>query len=208
MLPSILSASPAAAPASKPRGASLLIRFLIYAGSAIALLLIFFVGKFFLWARCFELRGFVSRSGSMCPAICENERIIAGMDAFNGRLPQRGEVIFFDQKESDTKFTKRVIGVAGDTVALGPSNTILINNKPLILPPPCGEDNAYAHLAPEGPPFETIRVPEGSLFVIGDNLDNSYDSRFFGLVPLGKVRGKALLVYWSPNPSRIGCRIN
>jgi signal peptidase I len=190
------------------RSAARLIKFLIYSGAVVALLLGYSVAKFFFWARCFELRGFVAGGGSMCPAICESERILAGMDAFYKRLPQRGEVIFFDQKESDTKFTKRVIGVAGDTVARGPSNTILVNNKPLLLPPPCGENNAYARLASEGPPFETVKVPEGFLFVIGDNLDNSYDSRFFGLVPLGKVRGKALLVYWSPNSSRIGCRIN
>ena len=73
----------------------------------------------------------------MCPAVCEDERIIAGMDAFNARAPQRGEVIFFDQKESNANFIKRVI--AGDTVARGPSNTILVNNTPLTLPPPCGK---------------------------------------------------------------------
>jgi signal peptidase I len=206
MQPSILSPDPPNPAAS--RNAARLIKFLIYAGGVVALLLSFSVARFFLWARCFDLHGFVSRSGSMCPAICENERILAGMDAFRERAPERGEVIFFDQKESDTKFTKRVIGVAGDTVARGPSNTILVNNKPLLLPRPCGENNAYAHLASEGPPFETVKVPEGSLFVVGDNLDNSYDSRFFGVVALDKVRGKALLVYYSPNPSRIGCRIN
>jgi signal peptidase I len=206
MQPSILSADlpkPAA-----PRNTARLIKFLIYSGAVVALLFACFVAKFFLWARCFDLHAFVASGGSMCPAICENERIIAGMDAFNKRLPQRGEVIFFDQKESGTKFTKRIIGVAGDTVARGPSNTILVNNKPLVLPPPCGENNAYTHLAPEGPPFEAVKVPEGSLFVIGDNLDNSYDSRFFGLVPLDKVRGKALLIYYSPNESRIGCKLN
>jgi signal peptidase I len=205
---SILSASPAPAPTSKPRGASRLIRFLIYAGSAIALVILFFLAQFFLWARCFELRAFRVPSASMCPAICENERIIAGMDAFNRRPPQRGEVILFERDEGPTKFIKRVIGVAGDTVTRGPSNTILVNNQPLILPAPCGDNNAYAHLAAEGPRFEPVKVPDGSLFVIGDNLDNSYDSRFFGLVSLDKVRGKALLVYWSLNPSRFACRIN
>jgi signal peptidase I len=185
-----------------------LIRVCIYAGLAIALVALFFAAKFFFWAQCFDLHAFVSRSGSMCPAICENERILAGMDAFNKRTPKRGEVIFFDQQESATKFTKRVIGLAGDTVARGPSNTILVNNKSLELPPPCGENNHYAHLASEGPPFETVKVPEGSVFVIGDNLDNSYDSRFFGVVPLDKVRGKALLIYFSHSASRIGCRIN
>jgi signal peptidase I len=144
----------------------------------------------------------------MCPAICLNERVIAGMDAFNTRAPQRGEVILFERDEGNTKFVKRVIGVAGDTVAPGPSNTILVNNKPLSLPPLCGEKNAYAHLAAEGPPFEPVKVPKGSLFGIGDNLDSSYDSRHFGLVSLDKVKGKALLIYWSPNESRIGCKLN
>jgi len=68
MQPSILSTDPAKLP--KPRGATFLIRFLIYAGAAVALLLTFFAAEFFFWARCFELRAFVSRSGSMCPAVC------------------------------------------------------------------------------------------------------------------------------------------
>jgi signal peptidase I len=206
MQPSILSTDRAKLP--RPRGTTFLIRFLIYAGAAVALLLIFFVAKFLFWAQCFQLRAFVARGGSMCPAVCEDERIIAGMDAFNARAPQRGEVIFFDQKESNSKFIKRVMAVAGDTVARGPSNTILVNNAPLMLPPPCGKNNAYAPLAPEGPPFETVKVPKGFLFVVGDNLDNSYDSRSFGLVRLDKVRGKALLIYWSSNTSRIGCKVN
>jgi signal peptidase I len=186
----------------------LLIRFLIYAGMAVALPLIFFVAKFFFWAKCFDLHAFRVPSGSMCPAICLNERIIAGMDAFNARAPQRGEVILFDQNESNTKFIKRIIGVARDTVTRGPANTILVNNAPLMLPRACGENNGYDPLAPERQPFETVKVPEGSLFVIGNNLDNSYDSRHFGLVSLDRVRGKPLLVYWSPNPSRFGCKIN
>jgi signal peptidase I len=200
--------NPSSATAQESRSASRLIRGFIYAGVAMALLFGFFVARFFLWAQCFELRAFRVPSASMCPAICENERIIAGMDAFHIRDPQRGDVILFDRDEGNTKFIKRVIGVAGDTVARGPSNTILVNDKPLVLPPPCGENNSYAHLAAEGPPFETVKVPEGSVFVIGDSLDNSYDSRFFGVVALNKVRGKALLIYYSPDASRIGCRIN
>jgi signal peptidase I len=206
MYPSILDTNPAEP--AKPRSAAPLIRYMVYAGAAVALVLVYFVAKFFFWAQCFELRAFRVPSASMCPAICEHERIIAGMDAFRANSPQRGDVILFERDEDDTKFTKRVIGVAGDTVARGPSNTILVNHRPLTLPPPCGENNSYDHLAAQEPPFETVKVPEGSLFVVGDNLDNSYDSRFFGLVPLDKVRGKALLIYYSPNASRIGCRVN
>lgn len=200
--------NPSTATAQESRGASRLIRGFIYAGLAMALLFGFFVARFFLWAQCFELRAFISRSASMCPAVCSDERVLAGMDAFHRRDPQRGEVILFERDEDPTKFIKRVIGVAGDTVARGPSNTILVNNKPLTLSPVCGEHNKYLGLAAWGPAFETIKVPEGSLFVIGDNLDNSYDSRFFGVVGLAKVKGKALLIYWSPNTSRIGCKLN
>jgi signal peptidase I len=206
MQPSILSAS--VATSQNSRKTTPLIGFLVYSGIAVALLAIFFVAKFFSWARCFELRAFRVPSASMCPAICVNERIVAGMDAFNARAPQRGEVILFDQDEGNTKFIKRVIGVVGDTVARGPSNTILVNSMPLTLPLPCGNNNHYDPLAPEGPPFETVKVPQGSLFVIGDNLDNSYDSRQFGFVRLDKVKGKALLIYWSSNTSRIGCKLN
>jgi len=206
MQPSILSAS--VATSQKSRKTTPLIGFFVYSGIAVALLFIFVGAKFFFWAKCFELHAFRVPSASMCPAICVNERIIAGMDAFNMRAPQRGEVILFDQDEGNTKFIKRVIGVAGDTVGRGPSNTILVNNTPLTLPLPCGNHNHYDPLAPEGPPFETVKVPRGSLFVIGDNLDNSYDSREFGLVRLDKVRGKALLIYWSSNASRIGCKLN
>ncbi|MGB2624151.1 MAG: signal peptidase I [Candidatus Acidiferrum sp.] len=199
--------NPRASTTQKPRRTTPLIGFMTYAGTIIALLFFFFVAKFFLWAKCFNLRAFRVPSASMCPAICSDERIIAGMDAFNRRAPNRGEVILFHLDKTGMMLNKRVIGIAGDTIARGPSNTILVNNKPLRLPPPCGKNVGYSRLAPEGPPFQTVKVPQGSLFVIGDNLDESYDSRFFGFVGLDEVRGKALLIYWSSNPSRIGCRI-
>jgi len=206
MQPSILSGN--LANNQKSRNTAHLIRFLVYSGSAVALFIIFFIAKFFFWAKCLDLHAFRVPSGSMRPAICLNEKTIAGMDAFSRRAPNRGEVILFEQDGGSTKFLKRVIGVAGDTVARGPSNTILVSNTPLTLPLPCGKNNAYDRLAPEGTPFETVKVPDGSLFVIGDNQDNSYDSRHFGLVRLDKVRGKALLIYCSSNTSRIGCKLN
>jgi hypothetical protein len=81
----------------------------------------------------------------------------------------------------------------------GSSNTILINEKPLILPPPCSENNAYARLGGEDHPFETGKAPAGRLLVIRDELEKTYDSRFFGVVSRDKAKGKALLIYWSPN---------
>ena len=117
MQPSIFSAD-LPKPATS-RSAARLIKFLVYSGAAVALLLAFSVAKFFFWTRCFDLHAFRVPSASMCPAICLNERVIAGMDAFNARAPQSGEVILFERDEGNTKFLKRVIGVAGDTVAPG-----------------------------------------------------------------------------------------
>jgi signal peptidase I len=191
----------------KGRGIRVLLRVLVCLGLAVATLCVFSLVRFFLWARCSDLHAFRSGSGSMCPAVCQNERFLAGMDAFNSRPPQRGDVILFEYEPASANYLKRVIGVSGDIVARGPRNTILVNGKVLVLPPPCGNDNTYGHLAFEGPDFPTVRVPEGSLFVIGDNLDNSFDSRMFGPIRIEKVRARALLVYWSPNASRIGCRV-
>lgn len=202
-----LNLNPNPAAAKAPRKRVLVVRILVVSGIVLCLLVAIPVAKFFFWAKCFNLRAFRSSSGSMCPAICVNEYFIAGMDAYNTRAPQRGEVILFDHDEGGTKWIKRVIGVTGDTIAHGPNNTILVNGSPLILPPPCGKNNTPDRLAPEGHPFETVKVPESAVFVIGDNLDNSYDSRIFGVVRLDQVRGKALLIYASSNASHIGCKI-
>lgn len=193
----------------KPRGVKVFIVVLLCMGLALACVAGFFIARFLLWAQCSQFRAFRSGSGSMCPAVCENERFLVGVDAFAGRPPRRGDVIMFqfDKAESQPLYLKRVVGIAGDTVARGPSNTILINDQPLVLPPACGAGNAYAHVAAEGLAFEPVKVPDDAMFVIGDNLDNSYDSRSFGVVGLDKVRGRALLIYASPNPSRLFCRV-
>jgi signal peptidase I len=191
----------------KDRTAKILLRVLACIGLLLVTLSVFSFVRFFLWARCFDLRGFRSGSGSMCPAVCEKEKFLVGMDAFNARPPQRGDVILFEYEPASVNYLKRVIAVAGDTVARGPQNTILVNGRPLVLPPTCGKDNSYWRLASEGPDFQPVTVPKDSLFVVGDNLDNSFDSRMFGPIGIQKARAKALLIYWSPNASRIGCRV-
>lgn len=55
--------------------------------------------------------------------------------------------------------------------------------------------------------YGPVRVPEDSLFVLGDNRDNSMDSRFFGFINVEKVKGKALYLYWAKDKSRIGMQL-
>lgn len=155
-----------------------------------------------------SFRAYKIASGSMCPTLCEGERVVAAWDAYIMRPPARGDLLLFEFNHTGQIFTKRVIGIAGDTVDRGPANTILVNNATLTFPKPCGDHETSDRLAAEGPPFETVRVPEGSLFVVGDNLDNSYDSRFFGLVTMDEVKSKPQFIYWSHNRSRIGCKLH
>ena len=106
---------------------------------------------------------------------------------------------------------KRVIGLPGDVISPGRNGAIEIDGETWQPPSICGKpalpemgNSRSDHIT-----FESTEVPAGFYFVIGDNLDHSYDSRTkeFGLVPERNIRGKALLIYYSPQPSRIGCPI-
>ena len=184
-----------------------IIRVFMYLGAGVALLLFTLIVMFFRWTHSANLRAFRSSSDSMCPTMCENERIIAAMDAFDNQPPRRGDVILFYFGPTNVTYIKRVIAINGDSVAPGPENSVLVNGKPLELPHACGNPvrNADSYTSPIQ--FPATTVPKGSYFVIGDNLNNSYDSRFFGLVKREQVRGKALFIYGSPGKSRFGCPV-
>jgi signal peptidase I len=158
-------------------------------------------------ATAFELKGFRSPTSSMCPTICIDEFFIVSMNAYRGRNPKRGDVVMHDTPQSPAPFVKRVIGIPGDTVSPGGHNEVLVNGSPLPQPSVCGKPLRSDISGSDNPPFQAVKIPEGYLFVVGDNLSNSYDSRFYGLVALHQVKGKPLFLYWSPGTSRIGCPI-
>jgi len=149
-------------------------------------------------------------SASMCPTICLGERIVADMHAYKSSALQRGELILLKHPSSEGLFVKRVIAVPGDTVGPGPSGSILVNGKPFNPPGPCGTPILKTQDPFEYSMFQSTVVTEGSLFVIGDNIGNSFDSRVpdFGRATPDMVRGKPLFLYWSPSISRIGCSLH
>ena len=159
------------------------------------------------------LRAFRLPTDSMCPTICSGERVVADMDAFKKKEPQHGDVILFQDKSSGQLWTKRVIGVGGDFIQLGFGGTVLVNKEALSAPQICGKPIVPSDVPDRASPdFDfppTKVVPQGSFFVVGDNLGHSYDSRYaaFGLVGSDQVRGKPLFLYWSPGRSRIGCPV-
>ena len=159
-----------------------------------------------------SMRAFRITADSMCPAVCQNEHMFAQMDPASGYVPKRNDVILFHYQGMPTNWVKRVIGVPGDVISSGTDNTILVNGTAWRAPAECGGPSHPKKLdgaGDEAQPFEAIKVPGGSFFVIGDNLAHSFDSRIkgFGLVPQSQITGKALMVYYSPRLSRIGCRI-
>jgi signal peptidase I len=113
--------------------------------------------------------------------------------------PQRGDIIVFRFPEDEEKdFIKRIVGAPGDTVQIK-NKTVLVNGAPL-------EDKTFTQRIDPGiidgtinprDNFGPVTVPEGAYFVMGDNRDQSLDSRFWGYVREEKIRGKAFRIYWS-----------
>jgi signal peptidase I len=120
----------------------------------------------------------------------------------------RGEVIVFKYPEDPERdFIKRVIGLPGDQVELR-RKRVHVNGKPIDDPyahymdQPAGspqelEANGVTHSGDPREHYGPVTVPPGHFFVMGDNRDNSQDSRYWGFLPRGYIKGKALVIYWS-----------
>jgi len=147
-------------------------------------------------------RAYKIPSSTMEPALLVGDRLIADMRSYKSQKPQRGDIIIFEYPKDPSKyFIKRVIGLEGEKVEIV-NNKIYINDKLL--------DDSWGYFTKDYPALDTygpVVVPKDSLFVLGDNRNNSQDSRFFGFVNVEKVRGKALYLYWSKDKSRIGMEL-
>jgi len=157
-----------------------------------------------LFIRTFVVQAFKIPSGSMEPTLLVGDHILVNKFIYGVKLPfirktiipieqpHRNDVIVFIYPMDPSKdFIKRVIGLPGDRIEmLGRSiyiNGKLFKDKHGVY---TGQYQPNAHFGP-------VIVPKGHLFMMGDNRDHSYDSRFWGFVPLESVKGKAFIVYWS-----------
>ncbi len=162
--------------------------------------------------RTFVIQAYKIPSGSMKPTLLIGDHILVSKFNYGVKLPfirstlipvgtpKRGDIIVFIYPEDRSKdFIKRVIGVPGDTVEIR-DKKVFLNGQPMNDPHGVHSDNLTIPGAVQPRDnFGPVKVPEGKLFVMGDNRDESYDSRFWGFVDMKDVLGKALIIYWSWN---------
>jgi signal peptidase I len=123
---------------------------------------------------------------SMVPTLQDGEYVLVNRLAYRSNLPKRGDIIVFVSPQSpDLDLIKRVIGLPGDTVKIS-NGRVQVNGQELNEP--------YIAAAPIY--HNEWNVPEGNLFVLGDNRNDSSDSHAWGMLPIENVIGKAILVYW------------
>jgi len=171
----------------------------------IAVLIAFFI-------RTFIIQAFKIPSGSMKPTLQIGDHILVTKFIYGVKIPiirktlvsigepKRGDMVVFIYPEDRSKdFVKRVIGIGGDNIEIR-NKKIYLNGLPY-------NDNYGVYTddmiipgaAQPRDNFGPVTVPPGSIFVMGDNRDQSYDSRFWGFVDLRDVLGKAFIIYWSWN---------
>jgi len=168
-----------------------------------------------LFIRTFVVQAFKIPTGSMEPNLLIGDHLLVNKFVFAPTLSsaerlvlpvrdiRRGDVVVFKYPEDPERdFIKRVIGLPGETIELK-DHRIHVNGRPI------DEPYAYYLPRPDNPGLhettsEDVRdrygpvvVPANAVFVMGDNRDNSQDSRYWGFLPKENIKGRALMIYWS-----------
>ena len=174
-----------------------------------------------LFIRTFVVQAFKIPTGSMEETLLIGDHLLVNKFVFGptgtaaerallpiGTIKRLDVLVFKYPEEPDRDFIKRVIGLPGETVELR-DKKVYINGTAL--------DEPYVHFltAPSGPSelhevtsfdvrerYGPVTVPAGHYFVMGDNRDNSQDSRYWGFLPRENIKGKSLVIYWSYQAER------
>ncbi|MFA6849687.1 MAG: signal peptidase I [Selenomonadaceae bacterium] len=148
----------------------------------VAVVLAFFI-------RYFIVELYLVDGPSMQPTLLNHERLVVNKFIYRFRVPQRGEVLIFKYPQDQSRdFIKRVIAIPGDTIEIKDGRVFVnqqLMNEPYILSKTRGD-------------YPLTTIPEGTIFVMGDNRNNSEDSRFadVGFVPYSLIKGKAVMIFW------------
>ncbi len=177
-----------------------------------------------LFIRAYFVQAFKIPSGSMIPTLLIGDHILVNKFIYGTKLPfsdkrilvfrkpKRGDIIVFKYPEDPSRdFIKRVIAVEGDVIE-SKNKIIYVNGQPVQEPYIQHTDSSTRPAGIESRDnFGPYIVPKDKYFMMGDNRDQSYDSRYWGYVDMKDIRGKALIIYWSwdnkrhlPRIERIG----
>jgi signal peptidase I len=152
-----------------------------------------------------QVRPFSVPSGGMAPAIERGDHVIMEHFSYLRQAPARGDLLVFDTSEipklGNQTYVKRLVGLPGETLRLD-DGKLYVNGEPVVLRNKAG-DIKYTHLSAYSSKYlrngpETVTVPPGSYFVLGDNSSHSADSRIWGFVPAESVLGRVVWCYWPP----------
>jgi signal peptidase I len=176
--------------------------------------------------RTFVIQAFKIPSGSMIPTLLIGDHLLVNKFLLGTpvdipftnihlfrmpglRKPQRGDIVVFKYPEDPTRdFIKRVIGVEGDVIE-SKDKTVFVNGRRLVEPYIQHVDSFIKPSGMDGRDnFGPVTVPKDSIFAMGDNRDQSYDSRFWGFVDLSRIKGKAIIIYWSWDSDKTWVRFN
>ena len=166
-----------------PKKAGGLVEFLVIL--AVAFVLVFG------FVRPFVLEAFRIPSESMVPTLLVGDRVFVNKFIYRFTEPERGDVVVFESVNGgEEDLIKRVVGVAGDEVEVR-NGTLLVNGE-------AREEPYLNRNLPFNDSYGPSEVPEGHVFVMGDNRANSADSRVFGPLPIENIEGEAFVRFWPP----------
>jgi signal peptidase I len=163
--------------------------------------------------RAYVIQAFKIPSGSMIPTLLIGDHILVNKFIYGTKIPltdkkiliwrspEKGDIIVFKYPENPKKdFIKRVVATGGDVIE-EKEKIVYVNGK-AISEPYARHFDQSVRFGGNDPRdnFGPIHVPKDKLFVMGDNRDQSYDSRYWGFVDKKDIRGKALMIYWSWDP--------
>jgi signal peptidase I len=142
------------------------------------------------FVRPFVVEAYRIPTESMVPTLEVGDRVLANKFIYRFTEPERRDIVVFDSVDEDDDQTliKRVVGVAGDEIQVQ-GGVLYVNGEAQEEPYLNGPDQFWGIYGP------TV-VPEGHIFVMGDNRGNSADSRVFGPLPLENLKGEAFVRFW------------
>lgn len=149
-------------------------------------------------ARLFGAVPYHIPSLSMAPTLVRGDYILANTSVYSSQSPKVGDIIVFRYpKDPTVSYVKRVVGTPGDRVRIT-AGRLYVNDREMEQPhidPRNNRDPASTTLA------ERV-IPEGQVFVLGDNRDHSNDSRYWGYLPVENIIGRVRFIWFSKNDGR------